>query len=142
MKVYINQIAGDGLHLEESVEAKILDVETDEVKFNGPIKIKADISKITNAVTADVGIDVLMRLCCSRCLEKIEFNFIKELKLNYQADKTVQVIDLNPDIREEIILDYPIKPLCKPGCRGICPKCGNNLNEGGCSCGSTQKKAF
>lgn len=137
MKVYFNQIASDVLHLEESVEAKILDVETDEIKFNGPIKIKADISKITNVVIADVGITALMQLCCSRCLENIEFNFIKELKLNYQADKTVQAIDFNPDIREEIILDYPIKPLCKPECRGICPKCGNNLNKGGCFCGST-----
>lgn len=137
MKVYINQVGIDGLHLEESIEAKILDVETDEVKFNGPIKLKADISKITNAVTADIRIDASMRLCCSRCLEEIEFNFIKNLKFNYQADRTVPAIDLNPDIREEIILDYPINSLCKPECRGICPKCGNNLNQGGCSCGST-----
>jgi uncharacterized protein len=43
-------------------------------------------------------------------------------------------IDLNPDIREEIILVYPIKPLCSIDCKGLCPKCGKNLNEGKCNC--------
>jgi uncharacterized protein len=57
--------------------------------------------------------------------------------LHYPLDSSTTFIDLNPDIREEVILDYPIKPLCSLLCKGLCLKCGNNKNEGGCNCGST-----
>ena len=36
--------------------------------------------------------------------------------------------------REEIILGYPVKFLCKIDCLGLCPKCGQNLNEKKCDC--------
>ncbi|MDP2905278.1 MAG: DUF177 domain-containing protein [Candidatus Omnitrophota bacterium] len=44
------------------------------------------------------------------------------------------MIDLTEDIREGIMLDYPIKPLCKPDCSGLCPVCGADLNVHKCRC--------
>ena len=35
---------------------------------------------------------------------------------------------------EEFVLALPVRPLCKPDCKGLCPDCGKNLNEGSCSC--------
>ncbi len=35
---------------------------------------------------------------------------------------------------EQFVLALPVKPLCSGTCRGLCPKCGQNLNEGACSC--------
>ncbi len=137
MKIDINQIRPDGLTLFEECTPQALDLETDTVKFRGPIKITADISRISNAVTVYFSLNAPMQMSCSRCLNEIEFDFKKNIELNYPANKSEPVIDLNPDIREEIILDYPMKPLCNPHCKGLCPKCGKNLNEGGCSCGST-----
>lgn len=43
-------------------------------------------------------------------------------------------IDLQPIIREEGILAVPIQALCSPDCKGLCPVCGQNLNEGTCTC--------
>jgi uncharacterized protein len=43
-------------------------------------------------------------------------------------------IDLQPIIREEGILAVPIHALCFPDCKGLCPHCGQNLNEGTCGC--------
>ncbi|MBN1312541.1 MAG: DUF177 domain-containing protein [Anaerolineae bacterium] len=43
-------------------------------------------------------------------------------------------IDLRPIIREEGILAVPIRTLCSPDCKGLCPHCGQNLNEGLCQC--------
>ena len=37
-------------------------------------------------------------------------------------------IDLGPVVREYLMLEYPIKPLCKPDCQGLCTVCGENLN--------------
>lgn len=46
------------------------------------------------------------------------------------------ILDLAPLLREETILDMPITALCKPDCAGLCPNCGQNLNEGPCDCDS------
>ena len=137
MKIDINKIPLEGLTLEEEVNPSSLDLETDIVKFLEPIKIRAEVSKITNAVTVNLSLSGSMHLNCSRCLREFNVALKKILRLNYHVDRTEPIIDLDQDIKEEIILDYPIKPLCNPDCKGLCPKCGKNLNEGGCSCGST-----
>jgi len=137
MKIAVNQIPFEGVTLEEGIAASELDLETEIIKFREPIRIKADVSRITNAVSAQVKISAVLYISCSLCLDETAIDFKKELNLNYPVDKNVQVIDLNPDIREEILLDYPMKPLCNPNCKGLCQKCGNKLSEGGCTCGST-----
>ena len=42
--------------------------------------------------------------------------------------------DLSGIVRQAIVLEVPIKPLCSESCRGICPQCGRNLNQGDCGC--------
>ena len=44
------------------------------------------------------------------------------------------VINLEGLLWEEFVLALPVHPLCKPDCKGLCPDCGKNLNEGSCSC--------
>lgn len=41
-------------------------------------------------------------------------------------------IDLQPLVRDFALLEIPIKPLCSPDCKGLCPECGQNLNEKDC----------
>ncbi len=137
MKINLNQIPAEGLFLREELSAKKLDLETIDVKFLGPIRIEAEVNRITNAVSVDLALDTAIGLVCGRCLTEFEFRLKKNLRLNYQINKLDQTLDIDQDIREEIILDYSIKPLCKPDCYGLCLKCGKNLNEGGCSCGTT-----
>jgi len=134
VKIDINKIPLEGLTLEEEVNPSGLDLETDIVKFLEPIKIRAEVSKITNAVTVNLSLSGSMHLNCSRCLREFNVALKKNLRLNYQVNKSESIIDLDQDIKEEIILDYPIKPLCNPDCKGLCPKCGGNLNEEKCSC--------
>ncbi|MCK9345377.1 MAG: DUF177 domain-containing protein [Candidatus Pacebacteria bacterium] len=134
MKVYADQIPPEGVTLEEATDPSVFELDTEIVKFKSPLRIKADIFKITNAVTVDVALHTFTTLTCSRCLKEFDVDFAKDLKLNYQVEKTDRIIDLTPDIRQEILLDYPIKPLCKPDCRGLCLCCGKNLNEAECGC--------
>lgn len=137
LKIDTNQIPLDGLTLKEKISPAELDLETEMIKLRDPIIVNADISKITNAVTVNLNLKALMYANCSRCMSEFDFDFKENMRLNYQVGKSNPVIDLGPDIREEIILAYPIKPLCKADCRGLCAKCGKNLNEGGCSCATT-----
>jgi len=137
VKIDIDRILQEGLIISEELDPQALDLDTDIIKFRSPVKIEARVDKITNAVTVRLEMSALAQTSCSRCLEDFKIEFRKKIELNYSVDKLVPIIDLDPDIREEIILDYPIKPLCKPNCKGLCQKCGKNLNEGGCTCGST-----
>jgi len=43
-------------------------------------------------------------------------------------------VDLEPLAREALTLALPLAPLCSDGCRGLCPTCGADLNQGDCAC--------
>ena len=137
MKIFVNQVSSEGLILEEDVDAAELDLETELIKPVSCFKLKARVWRITNALTIDLNIKTRLRVSCSRCLDDFVWELNKDVRLNYPLDNSSTFIDLNPGIREEVILDYPIKPLCDLKCKGLCKKCGNNLNQGGCNCGST-----
>lgn len=134
MKININQIPVQGLIVEEDISAGELDLQTDEIKYREPVKIRAEVFRITNAVNVNLLVTARMYRICSRCLEQICIEIKNDFQLSYQVSAATRVIDLNSDIREEILLGYEINPLCMPGCKGLCYKCGKNLNEGECSC--------
>ncbi|MFA5155938.1 MAG: DUF177 domain-containing protein [Candidatus Omnitrophota bacterium] len=137
MKIKVRQIPFEGLVLEETISPQSLDLETDEVRFRGNIKIRAVVSRITNALAVKADLTAPVRMRCSRCLADVDIELKKKLELNYQVSTAQETVDIDQDIREEIILDYPMHLLCKPDCKGLCPRCGGSLNEGGCICGST-----
>jgi len=51
--------------------------------------------------------------------------------VNFYTEMTV---DLTEEIRQCLLLELPMKPLCRTDCKGLCPQCGHNRNEGPCSC--------
>lgn len=44
------------------------------------------------------------------------------------------VLDLTEALRQYKVIEEPAKPLCRPDCRGLCPSCGQDLNQGPCRC--------
>ena len=85
---------------------------------------------------------------CRRCLNPVESVVQGELHLIYADadDETADEpdiyplaelgtsLDLRPAVREQWLLDAGSLPLCRPDCRGLCPTCGAELNEGPCDC--------
>ena len=90
---------------------------------------------------------------CSRCLEPVELpfeiNVDDELILDENGgactrddDEKLSFVkdyelDVDNFIKEELMIGFPLKVLCSEECRGICPKCGANLNKGECGCDRT-----
>jgi uncharacterized protein len=94
------------------------------------------------------------QLVCSRCLSGFTFAFDETLELRLlpmsaapQEDETQLgkddldvrffsegVLDLDELAAEQLELVLPMKPLCKEGCLGLCPRCGADLNQGRCAC--------
>lgn len=137
MRINVNQIPPEGLALLEEIPAAGLELEAEGLKFAGPLKVSGRINRVTNAVIAKLSVSADILMVCGRCLEEFVFKLSRDLQFEYLLDKGEQTIDLDPDIRQEVILDYPIKPLCRPDCRGLCLKCGKDLNQGKCSCENT-----
>jgi len=136
VKIDTRKIPDEGLTLVEEFSPAKLDLDTEIIKFSGLIKAKAVVAKSYGAVSVNLALEAPMVITCSRCLEEVNTGFNRQLELHYAVDKLEPVIDLDPDIREEIILNYQINPLCNIDCKGLCVKCGGNLNNGSCSCKS------
>src|SRR5690242_12121747 len=90
---------------------------------------------------------------CARCLEDYRFDLEQPFAFvltpraaavtepaKLSEDDTAlsfyegEEIDLTPLVHEQIIIALPTRPLCGETCRGLCPRCGANLNAGACGC--------
>jgi uncharacterized protein len=68
---------------------------------------------------------------------KAEINQLYEFPPNSKAEFVVAetgFLDLAPVLREDMFLSAPIRPLCRPDCKGLCSNCGQDWNEGSCNC--------
>ena len=55
----------------------------------------------------------------------------------YVLSERSNQLDLKPAVREQWLLNVPTVALCRDDCKGMCPKCGKNLNDGPCDCAQT-----
>ena len=61
--------------------------------------------------------------------------FPEEQEVELVADDST--VDLEPAILQSVVVELPFAPVHDPGCKGICPACGTDLNSGTCDCGQT-----
>jgi Predicted metal-binding, possibly nucleic acid-binding protein len=97
------------------------------------------ISRTPQGLLVEGEFEAVTQLECVRCLEpydqklKTNFSEIYAYKNTEFTESGLVVpddgnIDLAPIVREYLLLEFPIKPLCKPDCQGLCTVCGENLN--------------
>ncbi|GFE61218.1 DUF177 domain-containing protein [Geobacter sp. AOG2] len=125
--------------------------------FSGPVKGQISAVREYDHVRVAGAVAVPVTLTCSRCLalyeKQIGANFTiffrkgapglerdeDEVELNEQdlvsATYSGDEIDLTHEIEEQVAMEVPFKPLCSEACKGLCPTCGKDLNQGDCSCG-------
>jgi uncharacterized protein len=122
-----------GQVFEEELDAEELDIDIGVMHFPEPIRVKAEALKSGDDLTVQVHIEGDRLFSCSLCLEEFDNLFEKDITLHYDI-KGLDLVTIDQDVREEIMLDHPIRVLCRPDCRGLCAFCGSNLNEGTCDC--------
>ena len=139
-----------GETLEVDHEVSMQNVEIDGIyPFKAPVKIKAIATNKASLVGLDIITEFNYVRPCDRCLETVDrvmsykFNHKLAVELNNDdSDDYIQAPDFKIDIDElvttDIILQLPSKYLCSEGCRGLCPSCGQNLNNGDCGCNDKQ----
>ncbi|WP_099458650.1 YceD family protein [Paenibacillus crassostreae] len=90
-----------------------------------------------------------VEMACSRCLTEVPehldipfhefFKLVKQSEKNQDEDSDIiyvedDMVDLIPFVEEAFLLYLPQIPLCKATCKGLCQRCGNDLNESTCNC--------
>ena len=133
MKIYVDKIPEGGLELEEKIQPEALLIDGEGISFIKPIDVKANVLKSGSEIFVDVSVEAPVEYTCSKCLARFEDVFRKKFNVAREV-KPAEVVELDDDIRQEIILDYPMKIVCKPDCKGLCPNCGQNLNIAKCDC--------
>lgn len=97
---------------------------------------------------------IMVEIPCDRCLKPVstEVSFSIERKLDMKLTDEERKEDLDEctylngtdlDVDQlvylEVLMNWPLKVLCKKNCKGICSQCGKNLNEGSCNCADQPK---
>lgn len=143
MKVVVSEIPRHGLLLEETGTGESLDIERDDIRFSDPVVIKAAVFREYDHVKIELDVSGRIKFFCARCLEKGARAIDKKIELVEPAAQRKE-IDLTQIVREEIILDYPARMLCRDDCKGLCRVCGTNLNkhECGCKCPNSPPKGL
>ena len=106
------------------------------------VDVLVGLEAIPEGVVADGRISAPWRADCRRCLKavtgRVDVDFRELFERHAKEGETYllghEEIDLDPLIREALLLALPLAPLCEAACQGICPTCGADLNEGPCGC--------
>jgi uncharacterized protein len=140
----LNEI-GSEKRIERSFDPKVLKSAGEEIFLAKPIELDLVIRNIGDRLLAEGKMKGQIRLECSRCLTGYCADFCIDLKESFchkcQCEGEEDVlefagdrIDVGPAINQSLRLWIPIKNLCTEACKGLCAKCGANLNETECNC--------
>ena len=99
------------------------------------IKISGTVEDVGKKFVVQGSISCKKTFTCDRCLAQANAAQIHHFAEDFdKSDAIDDSLDITELLRDELLANQPIKNLCKTDCKGLCPKCGKNLNEGDCGC--------
>lgn len=163
--IHLGSITEQGLEIDERVEAAafslLVDLARKEgIRFIRPIQVRLHASFAGESVSIAGRIASTVRLACSRCLTPFDLNISADFSAtavpeppsrtpDETADEielaahemdvipyTGNSIDLRDEVAQQLIMALPFNPRCSKTCRGLCSRCGANLNTAPCECAS------
>jgi uncharacterized protein len=133
-------------------------VKNRECEFLKPLTIRLKAFRVRELFEVQGTFRTRVRLPCSRCLKYFNSPLTSDFELTYTKEvpglmdafeedeielKAEEIgmfyfkgeeINLQQGIQEQIVMAFPLQPLCNDNCRGLCPQCGADLNQGNCGC--------
>ena len=135
MIIEIPKLNPDGEWVEGVEPVSILGMEDSKVRVDQPIWYRMWVQLVTGHLVVKGEWGLALELECGRCADFFsttlgDSSFLRD----YEISGGIETVDVTPDLREDILLALPAYPVCREDCRGLCPTCGRNLNDGSCSC--------
>jgi uncharacterized protein len=130
----------------------------EDVVSVGDVEIEGRVERAGRGYLLEGRVQGAAKLRCGRCLAEFDFQFGERVELHLlpsaalpqEEEKRLEMgdlevrfydeprLDLAEVAAEQFALTLPMKPLCAETCRGLCPRCGANLNLGPCPCPETR----
>ena len=160
MIVRLDQVRIEPFRWQESLDLNVDSLDRQELVGLTPIDWRGSLTFNDPGFLLQGTVGYEQTLLCMRCLEPFAESVRSDLRLLVEevgkpgardaaggADQrelaeselgVVQVVgddlDMIPLLHEQVLLNLPMKPLCRPDCKGLCPRCGVNRNQGSCDC--------
>jgi len=133
-------------------------IENRECQFLRPINIRLRAFRVRELFQVQGRLETGVRLSCCRCLKWFDAPLASDFDLTYTKEmpglmdvmdtKEIEItveeigmfyfkgeeINLQQGIQEQVVMAWPLQPLCDENCKGLCPTCGSDLNRGDCGC--------
>jgi Predicted metal-binding, possibly nucleic acid-binding protein len=154
MIIDLTQIREKDVSFDRIIPPTEIDLDDEETRLVEPVEIKGNLRKGIAQVDVEGAIKAKIETSCTRCFRKVETNlefpfkatfvtmehYTKEAETELQQDDLDIAVfegdklDLREIAREQILLNIPTQILCSAECKGLCEKCGADLNETDCGC--------
>lgn len=144
--------AGSMLDVSREIPAPAdLSVAMARVVEGSTIELEATVESVVEGIWFSGTADIDVSAECSRCLDPLEWSESVSLEQMYRYPATDarghlieeaaadddpepevvdDVIDIEPALRDAVVLALPLAPLCRPDCGGLCPQCGERIEDG------------
>lgn len=148
---------GDSLPVSGKIELDELEVRGSTYALEGGISYDVVCTNAGDGILATGIVRASASGSCDRCLESASFDISGEIDEYYLFEQPEDAeeyedgfelvgedrkIDLSGAINDAVVMDVPYVLLCQPDCKGLCPTCGANLNEGDCGCAEAAEDAW
>jgi DUF177 domain-containing protein len=133
-------------------------VDSGEFEFPEQVRLRSKVIEASEMIYITGEVETRLSLACGRCLKPLLVSVSKNLALAYSRslpevhdddnNEALELtaeemgltlasgdeIDLRDAVQEQVVMALPMQPLCDPDCKGLCPRCGKDLNRGECGC--------
>lgn len=154
MYIETKEIGPEGLVIDRRIDAFPLRLRDGEEIRVDRAHLAGELVREEGGISFSGDIETAATLPCSRCLETyplplhLHFDLLYTVRPEHATRGESRVdeeqvtmtqyngerIDLAALLAEQVYLGLPLKPLCRADCRGLCPQCGTNRNQGTCAC--------
>jgi uncharacterized protein len=158
MVIDVTRIEDAVLPFSFHTEADEIDLDTPNYRIVGSIAVSGEVEKHIGAVNVKGTIHGSAEVDCTRCLQPVpqpisidfDVEYLTEGGLGTEGEHEINAADLETDelqgntldltqlAREQILLNIPEQFFCREDCKGLCEKCGENLNLIDCNCGKDE----
>lgn len=148
----VRKLAGAPVSWVDELDLPPVRLGEETIGFAGPVRAELTARSRGTAVTVSGRVEAVAEVRCHRCLEPVRLPITAPYEEEFrplvegeppgpgieEADNVHLVagdaVDLGETILAAVLLELPMRVVCRPDCRGLCPRCGQNLNEGTCDC--------
>lgn len=148
------ELALHPITVDETYPAGKFDDEGGRFQQIEPVRVKALASVAGAEIHIQGGLKTQFQMECDRCVAPVKYPVERDFDLYYRPVSSIareeeieiprdeldigfysgEGIELADLVREQLMLALPMKVICRPDCRGLCPVCGTNLNIKTCHC--------